>query len=375
MLNAFQTFLNNQRAYWNPIPNPDIIPGTDSTTRELMLSAKARIRELDETHPLVYGPLEMTEETKQLEMIGKALMGPIPLRAQVKAFDEPDGTIRICIEGRNYNLNQLIARANLHHIQFSDEDLNNIASEYPNWTAPNHIHKVYYYVVYKYTQSSATTSMILNNRAHVDTFYSRWFNKNDFLPALRNALILLSYLNTPDNDPNPNFVLRGESVFSDTVQSTRVQGSQHGLITRSSQCLSTTISASPFMRNSYICLTGLRGKYIEKLSFYPREKEFLVPPGQIRWLKSVTTGRFFKTHYFLGQIVDTPEPQGLPQIADIPQVEALPPVQEPVVQAPPVELPPIVILKRPHDDNEEVQDEDNDAAVQVAKKAKTGPST
>lgn len=257
-----------------------------------------RVSQLDEANPILYGPLNKNEETKQLEHIGREL-----IKNWKNSSSRVQGRIiYVDVAGKTYNLNTILQKANLQQIVYSDEEIDAVKDQFSSFNPRvSDVPLAYQSVVYDYTRGHTYFNDILRN-AGIDTGY---FNPDVFLLRLRDTCLLLGYLNTPNQTPLPDFVVRGEEVFCADQHANRITSASIGGVTTNLGFLSTSNAKEVHKGFRYgsvsLCFVALRGKDVSKISPFP-QNEVILPPCQLRWLFHYNDGK----DRFTAQIVDTP---------------------------------------------------------------------
>ncbi|MDR3504059.1 MAG: hypothetical protein P4L79_15930 [Legionella sp.] len=247
------------------------------------------------------GPLPKTDYTFHYEELTRRLMAGEPF-AYEKA---EDGSNLIRFKNKVYNLTEIIAYANLDHLTFSQNDLDQYADYCQNTSIvrPENEHEEFpteeYFEkqdkkaggVFKdmhYGEKLALNVYSTNYYEEMNPLLRGYYNFADKTPAQIRDVIVHSAMCGQALAHAPNKVIDGtfryESVYNPALLENRIKIAQEGGAEIVRGFISTGEEPALGFKNKVaITYSGLVGKYVGPLSRYPHEKEFLIPPTQMTY--------------------------------------------------------------------------------------------
>ncbi|WP_133135196.1 hypothetical protein [Legionella rowbothamii] len=247
------------------------------------------------------GPLPKTDYTFLFEELTRRLMAGEPFTYE-KAEDN-NNIIRF--KNKVYNLTEIIAYANLDHLTFTQNDLDQYAGYCQNTSIvrPENEHEEYpteeYFEQQNKKAGGVFSDMHYGEKLALNVYSTNYYNEMN--PLLR------GYYNFAKKSPDqirdvivhsamcgqalaraPNKTIDGtfryESVYNADLLANRIKIAQEGGAEVVRGFISTGEEpALPFKDKVAITYTGLVGKYVGPLSRFPTEKEFLIPPTQMTY--------------------------------------------------------------------------------------------
>ncbi len=258
------------------------------------------------------GPLPKTVYTYQYEELTRRLMAGGAFTC-VQAEDK--STVIKFNRGKEYNLTEIVAHANLDHLTFSQSDLAQYEQYCENVSLVKPQNKYGKYPTKEYIKSidpkGVFNEMHYAEKLALNIYSTNYYNKmNPFLrgyynfenkkPAEIKDVIIHSAMCGQALSQAPNMDLDGsfryEGVYDEAQLEQRIKIAEEGGAEIVRGFVSTGEEpALTYKDKVAITYTGLKGKYIGPLSRYPNEKEFLIPPAQMTYEAHVLENG---VHYF-----------------------------------------------------------------------------
>lgn len=279
---------------------------------------------------LTAGPLQKNEATKRYEELMTDMLNDVDF----EAIKINGGHILKFENGNEYNLTELLKNANLNHLVISPDSaekyIKMVSSDsvvFPP-CSPNPIDPTQPIAAKGVQGVQDLDAQFLQNDPDLNTLsqaermavniYSTGFydhantmlregsfsKEKDKLKELVCGIgMSVSALNKIDKEV-PAHTFRGEKELPDSVLQKRIDAAEQGGITIESGFISTsTNKPDPKFAfknaasddNVGIVFSNLRGKNVKNLSAFPNEREFLLPPTQVKWdhYLSVKGGHIF----------------------------------------------------------------------------------
>lgn len=288
--------------YENYMPNPNV---TEHFEKGNVVDVIDTFKHLNNQAARDYmptlGPLPKTNYTLQFEELTRRLMAGEPFTYE-KATDNSN---LIRFRNKVYNLTEIIAYANLDHLTFTQNDLDQYVEYCQNTSnvRPENEHEEYpteeYFEEQNKKAGGVFSDMHYGEKLALNVYSTNYYNEmnpllrgyydfSDKTPAQIRDVIVHSAMCGQALARAPNKTIDGtfryEGVYSADLLDKRIKIAQEGGAEVVRGFISTGEEpALPFKNKVAITYTGLVGKYVGPLSRYPTEKEFLIPPTQMTY--------------------------------------------------------------------------------------------
>ncbi|HKY69361.1 MAG TPA: ADP-ribosyltransferase domain-containing protein [Gammaproteobacteria bacterium] len=272
---------------------------------------------------LIYGPLNKNMYTQEFELIAKSLLrDPNNASFHIQKTAAHDKSLILTLDHHSYNVSDIFHKANLSHVKMDSHDSHyytqflthealNVPQSPYNFFAYDHYALPHFpdnprYENLSYGEKCAINVytgsffQVLNTFLHGDvTVLEAWKAYPDHFQTLAKEIVLhtammSSGLNEIDPTSNPEDVYRGERSISNHHMEER-----HDVIMGKEVCTNEpafmSTSSDPyiainFSSDAYIHFINNAGKNISELSMFPMENEYLMLPGQVKWLSETKIG-------------------------------------------------------------------------------------
>ncbi len=243
---------------------------------------------------LHHGPLNKNFYTQYLELITRYMIYvPNKTSFHYQNNHESKKELHANLDGLAVNLSQLFNKTNFSHLQLNQYD----SKKYMNhgirptrWLlqklfgepAKPAVHITNNFELTLAEKSSITS---YTGSAYID-MNNLLYKKETLYPESTVLKVILtgSGLNKIMRNPSTNMTsYRRESYAPEEEIQTRINLIQQGGGYTEQPAFMSTTTRLVYAPKSTIIFDSVYGKSIEKLSYFPSEKEFLLPPGQIFW--------------------------------------------------------------------------------------------